>query len=138
MRRISNINTISLLLFLSVLYTIAHCQEDHQQNQQYTHDQCLSFGFVPEKLACGVCREMSTFISETSLITQCNACCNPSLDSEKVSQLYSHTRIFSLFTIHPSFSHSYFIHFTKKEIQESYIRNLSIETFKLSRGEELY
>jgi hypothetical protein len=84
MKRILNLTAISLLLLLSVLYTMVHCQEkEEEQQQQYTRDQCLSFGFVTEKLACGVCREMSTFISETSLINQCNACCNPSLDSEK-------------------------------------------------------
>jgi hypothetical protein len=135
MKRILNLTAISLLLLLSVLYTMIHCQEkEEEQQQQYTRDQCLSFGFVTEKLACSVCREMSTFISETSLINQCNACCNPSLDSEKVSQSLSH------------FSLPFILHFLipvpstlqKKEIQESYIRNLSIETVKLSRDEKLY
>ncbi len=92
---------LPLLLLLFVLATMVlfmvstiRCDQKNNNNggggvkvpeeqEKFTAEQCLSFGFVSDQLPCGVCKAFSTFVSDATLISQCNGCCTTALDSPK-------------------------------------------------------
>ena len=66
---------VMMMMMMAFCITLSH-------QQKLSAQECENLGYKSSELACSTCKEFSLFMSEKSIIENCNQCCQESISTD--------------------------------------------------------